>query len=137
MHDINYIRNYPEEFDNSLKLRFLDPVSNKILTLDKSRKAIITDYQFIAPVLKIYDFSPNQWHHPSISFPTKDQKYFYKYKKFFIKSLKQNNIDIIYETSKTNDSIIELVINSDCFSKERVTKMLIKFELKKDCKEFK
>ena len=109
----------------------------EILTLDKSRKAIITDYQFIAPVLKIYDFSPNQWHHPSISFPTKDQKYFYKYKKFFIKSLKQNNIDIIYETSKTNDSIIELVINSDCFSKERVTKMLIKFELKKDCKEFK
>ena len=127
---INHPNNPRYEIDNLKKIM-------EILTLDKSRKAIITDYQFIAPVLKIYDFSPNQWHHPSISFPTKDQKYFYKYKKFFIKSLKQNNIDIIYETSKTNDSIIELVINSDCFSKERVTKMLIKFDLKKDCKEFK
>ncbi len=45
MHDINYIRNYPEEFDNSLKLRFLDPVSNKILTLDKSKREILTSSQ--------------------------------------------------------------------------------------------
>ena len=109
----------------------------EVLSLDKSNKAIITDYQFIAPALKIYDFSPNQWHHPSISFPTKNQKYFYKYKNFFIQSLKQNDIDVIYETSTKSDSILELVIKSDCFSRKRVTKMLIKFNLKKDCKEFK
>jgi len=127
---INFPNDPMYEIDNLKKVM-------EVLSLDKSNKAIITDYQFIAPALKIYDFSPNQWHHPSISFPTKNQKYFYKYKNFFIQSLKQNDIDVIYETSTKSDSILELVIKSDCFSRKRVTKMLIKFNLKKDCKEFK
>ena len=45
MHDINFIRNYPEEFDKSLQLRFLDPVSNKIISLDKSKREILTSSQ--------------------------------------------------------------------------------------------
>ena len=45
MHDINFIRNYPEEFDKSLQLRFLDPVSNKIINLDKSKREILTSSQ--------------------------------------------------------------------------------------------
>ncbi len=45
MHDINYIRNYPEDFDNLLKLRFLDPISDIILNLDKSKRIILTSSQ--------------------------------------------------------------------------------------------
>jgi len=45
MHDINFIRNYPEEFDKFLQLRFLDPVSNKIINLDKSKREILTSSQ--------------------------------------------------------------------------------------------
>lgn len=45
MHDINFIRNYPEAFDKSLLLRFLDPVSNKIISLDKSKREILTSSQ--------------------------------------------------------------------------------------------
>ena len=45
MHDINFIRNYPGEFDKSLQLRFLDPVSNKIINLDKSKREILTSSQ--------------------------------------------------------------------------------------------
>jgi seryl-tRNA synthetase len=45
MHDINFIRNNPEEFDKSLLLRFLDPVSNKIISLDKSKREILTSSQ--------------------------------------------------------------------------------------------
>ena len=45
MHDINFIRNYPGEFDKSLQLRFLDPVSNKIISLDKSKREILTSSQ--------------------------------------------------------------------------------------------
>ena len=56
----------------------------EIIKSDNSKKTIITAYQFIAPALSIYDFSPNQWHHATVSFPIKGQKYFPVYKKFFI-----------------------------------------------------
>lgn len=108
-----------------------------ILSKEKSKKMIITDYQFIAAALNIYDFSPNQWHHPSVSFPVKNQKYFNEYKSFFIKNLKKNSIDFIYETSETEDSIVEKVISKNCVSKERMSKMLVKFMLNKNCKDFK
>ena len=107
-----------------------------VLSKDKSNKSLITEYQFLAPALNIYDFSPNQWHHPSVSFPIKKQQYFEKYKYFFIESLKKNNIDFIYETSEKEDSITELIIDKDCLFKQRVTEILIKFEIRKGCKEF-
>tara|TARA_B110000971_G_scaffold59316_1_gene60568 strand:+ start:602 stop:2170 length:1569 start_codon:yes stop_codon:yes gene_type:complete len=107
-----------------------------ILSEDKSNKVLITDYQFIAPSLKIYDYSPNQWHHPSVSFPTEGQKYYEKYKYFFIKSLKKNDISFIYETSNIDDAMVELVLSKDCFVKKRLTEMLIKFTLIKSCKDF-
>ena len=93
----------------------------EILKNDNSKKSLITEYQFLAAALKIHDFSPNQWHHPSVSFPTSKQKYFAKYKYFFIQNLKRNNIDVIYETSRTEKSIVEMIINKDCFFKERKT----------------
>ena len=45
MHDINFIRNNPEDFDNFLKLRFLEPHSKKILDLDKYKREILTSSQ--------------------------------------------------------------------------------------------
>jgi len=108
----------------------------EIISQDRSKKALITSYQFIASAIKIYDFSPNQWHHPSVSFPLKNQKYHNSYKNFFIKNLKKNSIDFIYETSETKNSIVELVLSNNCFYKERVGKMLVKFTLNKNCKDF-
>ena len=35
MHNINFIRENPTEFDNSMKQRGEHPISNKILELDK------------------------------------------------------------------------------------------------------
>ena len=109
----------------------------EVLSKDQTNKALITDYQFLAPSLKIYDFSPNQWHHPSVSFPVENQQYYQKYKYFFIENLKKNNIDFIYETTSSDESIIELVINKECLLKKRITEILIKFEIVKNCKEFK
>ena len=124
-------QNSPQnEINNLLKVM-------EVLSKDKSNKALITDYQFLAPSLKIYDFSPNQWHHPSVSFPLENQQYYQKYKYFFIENLKKNNIDFIYETTNSDKSIIELVINKKCLLKQRVTEILIKFEIVKNCKEFK
>jgi len=109
----------------------------EIIAKDKSNKALITEYQFLAPTLKIYDFSPNQWHHPGVSFPIENQRYYKKYQDFFIKNLKKNNIDLIYETVSGDESITELVISKKCLLKQRLTEMLIKFEIQKNCKEFK
>jgi len=108
----------------------------EIISQDKSTKTLITNYQFIASAIKIYDFSPNQWHHPSVSFPLKNQKYYNNYKNFFIKSLKKNNIDYIYETFEIKNSIVEIVLDNSCFSKEKINDVLTKFMLRKDCKDF-
>ena len=58
--------------------------SMNVLFADNRKKSLITAYQFIAPAMSIYDYSPNQWHHPTVSFPIKGQKYFEIYKVFFI-----------------------------------------------------
>ena len=38
MHDINYIRSNPVEFDNSLKSRGIENVSDKILKIDDEKR---------------------------------------------------------------------------------------------------
>ena len=38
MHDLNYIRNHPVEFDNSLNKRGIKPYSSKIKTIDEDDK---------------------------------------------------------------------------------------------------
>ena len=109
----------------------------KILSQDTSKKMLITDYQVLAPISEIYDYSPNQWHHPSVSFPVKGHKYFDIYKKFFIDSLKKNQIKFIYETSEENSSITEFILGHDCLKKIRLNDMLIKIELVKTCEDLK
>jgi seryl-tRNA synthetase len=42
MHDINFIRQNPEKFDNALQKRGLEPISSTILELDKQNRALIT-----------------------------------------------------------------------------------------------
>ncbi len=125
---------YPENPSKELK-NLKDTV--KVLSSDTSKKALITDYQILAPILGIYDYSPNQWHHPSVSFPLKDQKYFKIYKKFFIQSLKKNKIKFIFETSEENSSITELILGQDCIKKIRLNEMLIKIELIRTCEDLK
>ena len=124
-----YPKNPKEEIINLKKIL-------NILSEDRSKKTIITDYQFLAPALKIYDYSPNQWHHATVSFPTKGQKYFTKYKYFFIDNLKKNKIDFIFETTSSENTITELVLDQDCLDKKRLTYMLVKFRLLKKCKDF-
>ena len=61
----------------------------EIIDFDKSNKTIITDYQFISVVLSLYDNSPNKvWYYRHV-YPSKRNKYFVVYKKFFIKKLKR------------------------------------------------
>lgn len=133
--NLKWITNlYPN--DPERELQNLKEVMN-ILSNDNSKKILITEYQFLAPALKIYDFSPNQWHHPSVSFPIKGHKYFDSYKKYFIQNIDKNNIKFIYETSENETTITELIIDKNCFKKNRINEMLIKLELLKNCEDLK
>ena len=87
-------------------------------------------------MLGIHDYSPNQWHHATVSFPTKGQKYFEDYKNFFISNLKKNKIDYIFETREKEKTTTELILDKNCLFKERLSEMLIRFEILKDCKDF-
>ena len=104
---------------------------------EDSKKMLITEYQIIAPILDIYDNSPNQWHHPSVSFPLKGSKYFNIYKEYFIDKIKKNRIKLIFETKENDTIITALILDKKCFKKNRVGKMLIKVELNLNCKELK
>jgi hypothetical protein len=127
----HYYPNNPKEEIDELKKII------EIINLDRSNKALITEYQILAPILKMYDYSPNQWHHPSVSFPLRKQKYYETYKEYFVKSLKKNNIENIYEVSNSSSNILQLVIDKKCFSEERLTNILIKYNLKTECNDFK
>jgi len=122
--------NNPEE-----EVKNLNQAIN-IFKKDKSKKMLITDYQIISPILDIYDNSPNQWHHPSVSFPLKESQYYNVYKDYFISKIKKNKIETIFETREDEKTITALILNEKCFKKERVGKMLIKIKLKLDCSEF-
>ncbi len=108
----------------------------KLFSKEPLPKMLITDYQIIAPILNIYDNSPNQWHHPSVSFPLKGSKYFETYKKYFITKIKKNKIVFIFETREDSKTITELVLDDKCFTKERISEMLIKIKLNNKCKDF-
>tara|TARA_B100000575_G_C22732477_1_gene438984 strand:+ start:90 stop:599 length:510 start_codon:yes stop_codon:yes gene_type:complete len=103
------------------------------LRKDEKKKILITEFQIISPLLNIYDNSPNQWHHPSVSFPTKNQKYYAYYKDYFISKIKEKKIKFIFETRKDDKLITGYVLEQDCFSKEKVKNMFIKLKLNFDC----
>ncbi len=108
-----------------------------ILKKEKEKKAIFTNYQFIAPSLNIYDYSPNQWHHPSVSFPLKENKYFLQYKNFFIDNLKKNKIKVVYETSEEKYLNTKLIINQNCYNMFKIGNMITKLELNYECEDLK
>jgi len=107
-----------------------------IIRNDNRRKSLITSYQFIAPSLLIYDYSPNQWHHASVSFPIKGQKYYEAYKKFFINNLKKNKIDVIYSIGKAEKGVVSLILTNNCFETKKEGKIIFSHTLLKQCKDF-
>jgi hypothetical protein len=109
----------------------------QFLRTDTTKKVLITDYQVLAPISGIYDFSPNQWHHPTVSFPIQGQKYFETYKQFFIENLKKNEIQFILETSTNGQTITELILDKSCINKKRLNEMLIKISLFNNCEDLK
>ena len=110
--------------------------SLQILKNDNKKIMIITPYQFLAPALNIYDNSPNQWHHPSVSFPEKDQAYFDNYKSFFLEKIKKNNIEGIYVIGKEEENTPALIFQENCLEKNKIDEIIFYYSIQKNCKDF-
>ena len=102
----------------------------KILKEDKSKKMIITDYQFISVFLKQYDFSPTRFWYDFHGYPTEKNTYFNYWKEFVLKKIKKNNIQNIYVLKPLHGETkpLENVLNN-CYNKKKFSETFYKLEL--------
>tara|TARA_B100000767_G_C19605473_1_gene467533 strand:- start:340 stop:813 length:474 start_codon:yes stop_codon:yes gene_type:complete len=110
----------------------------QILKEETREKSIITDYQFISPILSEYDNSPSQvWFHYHV-IPVKKSKYFEKYKKFFIEKFQENNVEVVYVIKPLfgGDKIMKNVLESNCYKKIKINERLDKYDIL-DCEDLK
>ena len=56
MHDITFIRENPDLFDELLKKRFIDPKSNEIISLDKKKRDILNKSKELRAERKILSY---------------------------------------------------------------------------------
>lgn len=125
---------YPNEPEKEI---FLLKEAINYIDSDTRKKTIVTDYQFISVILSQYDYSPNKYWFSYHAHPDKSSKYFENYKKFFINKLKKNEIKIIYVVKPLwgGNEVLETIVDSDCFVKNRVTEILDTY-LIKYCSDF-
>ena len=107
----------------------------EILSNEKEKYMLITNYLFISPILKTNDFSPNQWHHPNVSFPIRGNKDFFIYKKFFTDKLIINDILNIYTVGDDLKNILSLLYKKECFIKTKVGYFTYKYLIIKSCRD--
>ncbi len=108
--------------------------SLNILSKQEGKYMLLTNYLFISPVLKTNDFSPNQWHHPDVSFPIKGRKDFFMYKKFFTEKLEKNEIVNIFTVGNDLKNILSLLYDKECFTKTKLGYFTYKYRIIKSCK---
>ena len=110
---------------------------NKIkshLANDTRNKMIITNYLFFSSILD------ERLHMPSIAMvdntthPMKGNRYFAKFKNLMIRSIKKNNISVIYLAGSIHNRNIFDYLDKDCFEEILVNEQLKSFELK-DCRD--
>ena len=111
--------------------------SIEIIKSDKSRKMIVTDYQFISVILGINDNSAARiwWrHHIYPSGPGKE--YFENWKNFLVKKIRKNQIKTIYTVHplEGEKNIFKDLITSECYSEIEISKTLTK-QVIKNCDE--
>ena len=94
--------------------------TKNILSKEKEKKIIITDYQFLPIELNVYGNSPIKWYHYAVSFPemsfplTRTTEL--EFSKFLIKKLKSNEIKKIYivPANEGRVNLISKIIEKKC-----------------------
>ena len=111
--------------------------SMKIIKNDNKKKMIVTDYQFISVVLSTKDNSAARiwWrHHIYPSGP--NQKYFSEWKKFLLKQIMKNNIEVIYTVHplEGEKNIFQDLLDEKCYSTENLNEILV-LQILKNCED--
>ena len=100
----------------------------KIIKDENKKKMIVTDYQFISVVLSMKDNSAARiwWrHHIYPSGP--DQKYFLEWKKFLLRKIKENKIEVIYTVHplEGEENIFQDLLDEKCYSNKKLNEILV------------
>ncbi len=115
----------PEEEISNIKMAL------KIIKEDKSKKMLITDYQFISVFLKEYDYSPTRFWYDFHGYPSEDNKYFSYWKQFVLKKIKNNNIKNIYVLKPLHGETKPLEnILKGCYQRKNFSEVFYKLILK-------
>ena len=85
---------------------------------ERDKYMLITNYLFLSPILRTNDYSPNQWHHPDVSFPIKGRKDFFLQN--FTDKLLKNDISKIYTVGDDLKIYLSLFYKDECFSKKNL-----------------
>ena len=100
---------------------------------DTSKKIIITDYQFFSAISinKINTLTKwNKWY-DTVSSPTKKNKYFINYQKFFINKIKKNKIKKIYGIGADNKFVYfkDLIKNNNCINSKQINDIFVVYDI--------
>jgi len=101
----------------------------KTISDDNTKKIVITDYQIFPSTLEIKNISPNKWF-DILSVPNEDNIYYENYKKFFIRKLKEQNIETIYIIGKKEVFLIN-ILKRGCYEKKLINEISFKINTKK------
>ena len=105
---------------------------NKIIK-EKKTKILITDYQILPSITKTLKFAPNKWF-DDLSVPSKENKYFNTYKKFFEKKIIEQSIQVIFIVGKNKSKyLINHFTDERCISQDRINEIMLKLNIEK-CK---
>ena len=99
----------------------------KILISDDSNKIIMTNYQILPSITKNKKIAPNKWF-DTLSVPNEKNKYFSYYKEFFIKKLKDQNINNIYVTGNKK-RYLSNIFEESCFKIKSINEIALKINI--------
>ena len=108
----------------------------EIIKKDKSKKMIVTDYQFISVVLSADDNSAARiwWRHHI--YPEPGKKFYNAWKNFLLTKIFKDNINVIYTVHplEGENDIFEGMVDKKCYSTEWLSEILTVQKLK-NCNE--
>jgi len=119
---------YPNQPLNEIKL--LIDVKN-ILSEEKEKKIIITDYQFFSSMLNNKFASPNKWY-DDLSIPNKKSKYYVIHENFFLKQIKKNEIKRLFFVGKNKSNMYffeDFLNQNECIISYQFNELLLEFDI--------
>ena len=87
----------------------------------------MTNYQILASITKNKKIAPNKWF-DTLSVPNEKNKYFSYYKEFFIKKLKDQNINNIYVTGNKK-RYLSNIFEESCFKIKSINEIALKINI--------